>query len=221
MATIFLSYRREDSAAHAGRLYDRLSAHFGKANVFMDIDTIDLGEDFVEAITKTVGACDVLIALIGRQWLTAADAEGRRRLEKSDDFVRMEIAAALERNIRVVPALVGGASMPAAEGLPQPLAKLATRNGLQISDERFHQKRRSIGRVDRARSWRFVAEPSPNFCESKSSAADIPPTHSHRNFCSGRTGDGVANLYSPTNLRARPYVCGPRPATRWNRDRPR
>lgn len=139
MATIFLSYRREDSAAHAGRLYDRLSAHFGKANVFMDIDTIDLGEDFVDAITKTVGVCDVLIALIGRQWLTATDAEGRCRLEKPDDFVRMEIAAALERNIRVVPALVGGASMPIAEGLPQPLAKLATRNGLQISDERFHQ----------------------------------------------------------------------------------
>src|SRR5262245_23829831 len=139
MATIFLSYRREDSAAHAGRLYDRLSAHFGKANVFMDIDTIDLGEDFVEAITRTVGACDVLIALIGRQWLTAADAEGRPRLEKPDDFVRMEIAAALERNIRVVPALVGGASMPVAEALPQPLAKLAFRNALQISNERFHQ----------------------------------------------------------------------------------
>ena len=162
MATIFLSYRREDSAAHAGRLYDRLSAHFGKANVFMDIDTIDLGEDFVDAITKTVGACDVLIALIGRQWLTAADAEGRCRLEKPDDFVRMEIAAALERNIRVVPALVGRASMPIAEGLPQPLSKLATRNGLQISDERFHQDvDRLVESIERALGSSFQIPPTP------------------------------------------------------------
>ena len=141
MAAIFLSYRREDSAPHAGRLYDRLSARFGGANVFIDIDAVELGEDFVEAIARTVSACDVLIAVIGRNWLDAVDAAGRRRLDNPGDFVRMEIVAALDRNIRVVPVLVGGGRMPTVEELPEPLAKLATRNGLQISDVRFLRTR--------------------------------------------------------------------------------
>ena len=99
MSRIFLSYRREDTTHAAGRLYDRLASHFGKDQVFMDIDTIDPGEDFVEVIERTVCPCDVLIALMGKGWLTSADAEGQRRLDNPEGFVRLEIATALDRKI--------------------------------------------------------------------------------------------------------------------------
>jgi len=108
VSRIFISYRREDSAPYAGRLYDRLGQHFGKDKIFMDIDTIEPGVDFVEDIEQAVGSCDVLIALIGKQWLTISDATGQRRLDNPEDFVRLEIKTALARNIRVIPALLPG-----------------------------------------------------------------------------------------------------------------
>jgi len=119
-------------------LYDRLSERFGQGQIFMDIDTIEPGLDFVEVIEKAVGSCDVLIALIGRQWLTITDATGRRRLDNPEDFVRLEIATALDRNIRVIPVLVRGAPMLRSTDLPDALKKLARRNALEISDTRFH-----------------------------------------------------------------------------------
>jgi formylglycine-generating enzyme required for sulfatase activity len=137
LSRIFISYRREDSSGYAGRLYDRLSQHFGDDNIFMDIDPIEPGLDFVEVIEKAVGPCDVLIALIGRQWLTITDASGRRRLDNPEDFVRLEIKTALDRNIRVIPTLISGATMPQPEELPDELKKLARRNAIVISD-RFH-----------------------------------------------------------------------------------
>ena len=136
MPGIFISYRREDSSGQAGRLYDRLAGHFGKDKVFMDIDTIRPGVDFVDVIKESVGSCDVLIAVIGRQWLTTTDEKGRR-LDSPDDFIRLEIAAALDRNVRVIPALVGGGAMPKTD-LPEPLARLARRQAIEISDMRFH-----------------------------------------------------------------------------------
>ena len=138
MTRVFISYRRDDSAAYAGRLYDRLTAHFGQGQVFMDIDQIEPGEDFVEAIQRTVSACETAVVLIGKGWLNAADAEGTRRLDDPDDFVRLEVTAALERKIKVVPVLVGGAYMPKTPQLPTPLAPLARRNAIEISDTRFH-----------------------------------------------------------------------------------
>jgi len=138
MTRVFISYRRDDSAAYAGRLYDRLTAHFGEGQVFMDIDQIEPGEDFVEAIERTVSACETAVVLIGKGWLNAADAEGGRRLDDPDDFVRLEVAAALERRIKVVPVLVGGAAMPKSTQLPEPLAPLARRNAIEVSDTRFH-----------------------------------------------------------------------------------
>jgi hypothetical protein len=134
-----ISYRREDSAAYAGRLADRLRDRFGRDNVFVDIDTIRPGEDFVEAIDKSLSSCTVLVALIGRGWLDAEDAAGRRRLDESDDFVRTEIAKAFERHVRVIPALVGDAVMPEAKDLPQDLQALTRRQAIEISDSRFHQ----------------------------------------------------------------------------------
>jgi hypothetical protein len=138
MARIFISYRRDDSGGWAGRLYDRLSQQFGRENVFMDINTIEAGLDFVEVIEQAVGSCDVLIALIGKQWLTITDDAGLRRLDYPEDFVRLEIAAALARNIRVIPALVQGASMPRSTDLPDVLKLLARRNAIDISETRFH-----------------------------------------------------------------------------------
>ncbi|MBC8263118.1 SUMF1/EgtB/PvdO family nonheme iron enzyme [Acidovorax sp.] len=138
MSRIFISYRRADSAGYAGRLHDRLSQRFGQGQIFMDINTIEPGLDFVEVIEEAVGSCDVLIVLIGREWLTITDATGRRRLDNPQDFVRLEVATALDRNIRVIPALVGGSTMPHLADLPNALKKLARRNALEISDTRFH-----------------------------------------------------------------------------------
>lgn len=138
MTRVFISYRRDDSAAYAGRLYDRLTAHFGQDQVFMDIDQIGPGEDFVETIQRTVSASETTVVLIGKGWLSATDADGKRRLDDPDDFVRLEIATALERKIKVVPVLVGGAAMPKTSQLPESLALLARRNAIEISDTRFH-----------------------------------------------------------------------------------
>src|SRR6185436_14946996 len=96
-ANIFINYRREDTAGHAGRLFDRLSGRF-PGRVFMDIDTIEPGIDFVEIIEQAVGCCEVLIVMIGRDWVTLKDESGRRRLDNPNDFVRLEIATALARN---------------------------------------------------------------------------------------------------------------------------
>ena len=125
----------------AGRLVGSMigSANIlGGINVFMDIDTIEPGLDFVEAIEQAVGSCDALIALIGKHWLTITDDAGRRRLDNPEDFVRLEIAAALARDIRVIPALVQGARMPRSSDLPEVLKMLARRNAIEISDTRFH-----------------------------------------------------------------------------------
>ena len=121
---IFISYRRGDSAASAGRLYDHLKGHFASNYIFMDVDNLDAGIDFVEAIGESVGSCDVLIAVIGDRWLISSDEEGRRRLDNSEDFVRVEIATALKRGIRVIPVLVEGASMPRPSDLPDDLKSL-------------------------------------------------------------------------------------------------
>jgi TIR domain len=136
--TIFISYRRDDSAPYAGRISDRLIAHFGAGQVFMDIDHIAPGEDFIEVIERTVGACKTTIVLIGRNWLDSRDAEGRRRLDDPEDFVRLEVAASLVQTVRVVPVLVGGATMPGARDLPEAIAPLARRHAIEVSDARFH-----------------------------------------------------------------------------------
>ena len=135
-ANIFINYRREDSAGHAGRLFDALSSHFA-GRLFMDVDTLDPGVDFVEAIEQAVGSCEVLIVVIGREWLTVEDKAGRRRLDDPGDFVRLEVESALARKIRVIPVLVQDAPMPRAEELPASLAKLARRNAIELSDARW------------------------------------------------------------------------------------
>ncbi len=139
MSGIFISYRREDSAGYTGRLYDHLSRHFGRERVFMDIDAISPGQDFTAVINRNVTACDALIAVIGKSWLTCKDAQGRRRVDDPQDFVRIEVAAALDRRISVIPVLVGGAGMPREQDLPDAIALLARRQAIEISDTRFQQ----------------------------------------------------------------------------------
>jgi hypothetical protein len=134
MPRVFLSYRREDASGHAGRLYDLLAARYGATHVFMDIDAIPLGSEFRETINRAVASCDVLIALIGRDWLDARDADGRRRLDDPDDFVRREIEAALAAGVVVVPASVQGAEFPRPGALPESLVPLTRRQGFQLSD---------------------------------------------------------------------------------------
>jgi carbon monoxide dehydrogenase subunit G len=140
-AGIFISYRREDAAYPAGWLYERLANHFGHGQVFKDVDTIQLGDDFVEKITEAVTACDVLLAVIGSRWLTVTDGKGRRRLDDPSDFVRIEIEAALERGVRVIPVLVEGATMPNPAELPTGLEKLTRRQALVLNPERFDTSR--------------------------------------------------------------------------------
>src|ERR1700761_4336999 len=119
MPGVFISYRRGDSTAWTGRLFDILSARFGRNSIFMDLDGIEGGDDFITVIEGKLQISDVLLAIVGNHWLTATDANGARRLDSPRDFVRIEIGKALERKIRVVPVLVGGATMPRAEDLPQ------------------------------------------------------------------------------------------------------
>jgi hypothetical protein len=134
---IFISYRRDETAYPAGWLYDRLAQHFGAGQIFKDVDSIELGDDFVQVITRAVGSCDVLLALIGERWLTITDAQGQRRLNDPDDFVRLEIEAALTRDVRIIPILIDGARMPNADELPVGLASLARRQALELSPSRF------------------------------------------------------------------------------------
>src|SRR5215813_926180 len=134
---IFICYRRDDAGDVTGRIYDRLVQHFGRHSVFKDVDNIPLGVDFRQHLGDAVGRCDVVLAVIGRQWLIRDGV--RRHLEDMRDFVRLELEAALERNIPVVPVLVQGASAPQPEDLPQPLRPLVYRNGIPVrADPDFH-----------------------------------------------------------------------------------
>jgi len=138
MAKIFISYRRDDSAGHAGRVHDRLVQEFGRDLLFMDVDSIHLGEDFIKVLRKEVAKCDVLLAVIGHNWLNVRDEDGNRRLDNANDFVRVEIATALQRDIPVIPILLDGTQIPRPEQLPKNLEALAVRNGLDVRHASFH-----------------------------------------------------------------------------------
>jgi hypothetical protein len=136
MAGTFISYRREDAAGYAGRLRESLERRLGAARVFRDVDTLRPGQDFVQAIESRLSDCAVMLAVIGREWATARDLTGSRRLDEPNDFVRLEIAAALARpNVLVVPVLVEGAAMPAAPELPENLRPLTRRHAVSVRDE--------------------------------------------------------------------------------------
>jgi uracil-DNA glycosylase family 4 len=137
MSRIFINYRRQDSEGYVGRLYDHLARHFERDALFMDVDDIPPGADFVQVLEEAVAACDVFIAVIGPSWLTLTDETGARRLDQWNDFVRIEIASALNQNKLVIPVLVGRARMPSPAQLPDDLAALCRRNAFELSHQRF------------------------------------------------------------------------------------
>ncbi|MEQ1580767.1 MAG: TIR domain-containing protein [Steroidobacteraceae bacterium] len=139
MPGIFISYRRSDNPDATGRIYDRLVAEFGRALVFKDIDSIPLGWDFRGHLNEIIGDCAAVLAIVGPHWTDIRNEAGERRLEDPDDFVRIELEAALARNIPVVPVLVGNALMPGSALLPSTLEALAYRQSIEVRpDPDFH-----------------------------------------------------------------------------------
>src|SRR5215211_5724026 len=132
MSKIFISYRRTDSADITGRIFDHLTLHFAREDLFKDVDSIPLGVDFRKSISDAVQSCDVVLAVIGRNWLYSQDKQGHPRLSNPDDFVRIELEAGLERSIPIIPVLVSGADMPAMEELPLSLQPLVYRNAIWL-----------------------------------------------------------------------------------------
>jgi hypothetical protein len=151
---VFVSYRREDSPDVAGRIYDRLVLSFGKDAVFKDVDSIPPGIDFRVQLREAVSRCDVVLTIVGPRWIGRDGNRATTRLEDPRDFVRIELLAALERNIPVVPVLVSGTEMPMESDLPKPLAPFAYRNAVQVRpDPDFHNDMdRLIKGIDSARA---------------------------------------------------------------------
>ena len=137
MTTVFVSYRREETAGEARALYNELSTKLGKDSVFMDVDNIALGRDFREILQEHLASCDLLLVMVGRGWLDIKNAAGKIRLEEPSDFVRLEIESALKRDIPVTPVLVQGAQMPTVNQLPGAIRDFAYRNGFELSHSRW------------------------------------------------------------------------------------
>src|SRR5262249_40707634 len=163
---IFINGRREDSIGAAGRLHDRLAQTFGHKNIFMDVEDIPAGVDFTKYLSDQVAASRVFLAVIGPTWLESKDERGRRRIDDPDDFVAIEITAALARNIRVIPVLVEGARMPKAGELPDPLKPLARRQAVEVAQLQFGRDAEALvervrealnGQSGSLRPWRGTA----------------------------------------------------------------
>jgi hypothetical protein len=136
---IFISYRRDDTAGRAGRLFDVLVARFGHRDVFQDVAAIAPGADFPQQVADAIAQSDAALVVIGSDWLTMRGPDGTPRLDDSDDYVRREVSAALAAGVRVVPVLVDRAELPAADDLPEPLRPLATRQAVTLRDATWHQ----------------------------------------------------------------------------------
>ena len=153
---VFICYRREDSAGFARLMYDRLTKRLGPESVFLDVTNIPPGQDFVEVLSESIGKVAALLVVIGRSW---ADSAG---LENPSDFVRIEIEAALGRDVRVIPVLVDGAAMPKAAELPDSLKGLARRQGIEISHTRFDS---DFERLEKALSFVENEKPKREQCD--------------------------------------------------------
>jgi len=135
MLHIFISYRREDSPGHAGRLFDSLEQRFGSGHVYLDAALIQPGRNFHDVLGRAISAANVMLIVIGPRWLLATNEAGVSRLSNTDDIVRQEVHAALEREITVIPVLVNGAFMPRAQDLPRPLDILAFLQAIDLRDQ--------------------------------------------------------------------------------------
>jgi hypothetical protein len=168
---IFISYRRADAGPYARLLQVELSKRFPHVPVFMDLDSIEPGLDFAAIIHDAVNSCRVMVALIGRQWLTIDDEEGRRRLEDPGDYVRFEIRMALKRGVRTIPVLLDGTKMPRQEHLPRDLHRLARLHALEMSYERFrYDVDRLAGIIEKA----LAGDPGSADAEPIAAAPETP-----------------------------------------------
>jgi TIR domain len=161
---VFISYRRKDSAGYAGRLMDYLKTKLGRDLLFMDVETIPLGSNFEKVLHEEISKCLVLLAVIGPTWCDARDENGKRRLDDPNDFVRMEISAALQRDIPVIPILLDGATMPKADQLPNALRGLTSRNGLDVRHGSFHE---DIDRLVRSLKAQVDQSSAPRLAKSR------------------------------------------------------
>jgi TIR domain-containing protein len=173
---IFVSYRHDDVPAHSGRLADRLVHRFGEEDVFLDMDAIDPGMDFRVVLRQAIDTCDVVIVVIGPKWLDAREPNGARRLDHPNDYVRLEIEAALDREIRIIPVLVDGTQMPTAEQLPEELVPLCYRNAVEMG-KNFHTETTAlISKLERIEQAKLGDAPSPPAAvEGGETAAAVPP----------------------------------------------
>ncbi|HMO30091.1 toll/interleukin-1 receptor domain-containing protein [Enterovirga sp.] len=162
MQTIALSYRRDDSQAITGRLFDRLSAHFGRDRVFRDIDSISPGSDFRLQVEEAFRQCGVLIAVIGRAWRGSIRG-GRARILDESDPVRIEIEIALRQGVPIIPVLVGPTRMPAPDQVPASIQSLLFRHGCRIDpgEDFDHHADRLIREIERSVIG-MRKEPSPS-----------------------------------------------------------
>ena len=200
MSTVFISYRREITAGEARALFNELLEKLGKNSVFMDVDSIALGRDFRGALQKTLESCDLMLVLIGKDWADVKDEEGRPRLQNPGDFVRLEIEAALKRDIVVTPILVQGAHMPAPEQLPAEIRDLVYRNGFELSHNRWESDFAEMIRrlnLDTAKESRRAEQPASAVAAPDASVAPAEqPTIPGRQFfrVTRRQALGVAAL---------------------------
>lgn len=204
MGSIFISYRRSDSAGESGRLSDDLIARFGSKAVFMDVDAILPGRDFRKAIHENVGGCSVFLAMIGSEWLGATSTTGQRRLDNENDYVRLEIAAALRRDIAVIPVLVRGAHMPKAHELPEEIRDLAYRNSMELTHSRWKSDVQVLGNAltpylegAAASSPETAPRPAPAAAQIPSPAAVATASASVDAAALDRVAKQLANFIGP------------------------
>jgi hypothetical protein len=173
---IFISYRREETAYAAGWLFDRLAEEYGAGQIFKDVGSIEPGDDFGEMITMAVGSSDLMLALISDRWLTATEKNGQRHLDDPNDFVRLQIEAALQRNVRIIPILVEGASMPRADELPASWLREARPNTSMPSTNRASGAwpRGTITRPNPAEVAASVAGSTPRTGRTRPSSPSSP-----------------------------------------------
>jgi hypothetical protein len=204
-ARIFICYRRAESDWPAGWLYARLSEHFAETEIFKDVDSIELGDDFVASIVSAVESCDVLIAIIGPRWLTLEDDGGRRRLDDSGDYVRIELETALRRGIRVIPVLVDGATMPVAKVLPASLAELARKQAMELTAGSFKHDATRLIRVLERSITQIQARRQAKL-ESAESKARGPAHPAYQTSITRRTPACVVIMVDQSEAMARPWA---------------
>jgi TIR domain-containing protein len=176
---IFVSYRHDDVPALSGRLADRLVNQFGEDRVFLDIDAIDPGLDFRVVLRQAIDTCDVVIVVIGPRWLEARDSDGSRRLDDPDDYVRLEVEAALDREIRIIPILADNARMPSAAELPETLVPFCYRNAVEMG-RHFHTEMTAlITKLERIEQNKLIGAPAPTVAPQGAQAEAMSPPQPH------------------------------------------